>query len=427
MNYSSFKLNAITLRHAGKVLLLLFGLLFFGVESAVSQTSINTTDWVKLNVLSIDAHKFPQVVVSFNAKSGSGLPVNGITKNEIQLLEDGKSVKVANLKNVVINQPVYLSIVVDHSASMEEDAAKLYDKKGNPLYSIDANDKMITPAGYTSPLDNAKAAIKQFVSGFNTQKDFICVTGFGSEVDASLPITQDLQVIDNALNLMKPEGKTALYDAMMKGIEEVKDAKGIKALVVITDGQDNRSSANWKNTMQAATENNIPIYIIGLGEADKTILQQLADATHGVFFYANSSSSLHSIYTSISQKVQSVYQLEYTSPNLNSKFTTRDISLYADIQNATVVESWASFTLASVVTKTASLAQPAINEDKEAAESLPSVDFGDAKMNIYIPKKTVDNSYIIYGKVSVAALASVAAAIYVNRKAQKMSTRKQFS
>jgi VWFA-related protein len=427
MNYSCCKSNAITLRYPGKTLFLFFWLLFFGVELAVSQTAINTADWVKLNVLSIDPHKFPQVVVSFNAKSASGLSVNGITKNEIQLLEEGKSVKVANLKSVVIKEPVYLSIVVDHSASMQEDAAKLYDKKGNPLYSIDANDNMITPAGYTSPLDNAKAAIKQFVSGFNTQKDFISITGFGSEVDASLSITQNLQAIDNTLNLMKPEGKTALYDAMMKGIQEVKDVKGIRALVVITDGQDNRSSTNWKNVMQAAAKNNTSIYIIGLGEADKTILQQLADATNGQFFYANSSTSLYSIYTSISQKVQSVYQLEYTSPNLNSTSVTRDISLYADIQNATVVESWASFTLPSVSTKTVVLTQTTINEEKKIVEPLSTLPCNDAKMNACIPKKAIDNSYVIYGNVSVAALATVAAAIYVNRKAQKMSIRKQFS
>jgi Ca-activated chloride channel family protein len=186
---------------------------------------------------------------------------------------------VVSLEQISKNKPVNIGIVFDHSGSMQLDQAQLFDNNGNPLFSFDSNGQPILPVGYSAPIDNAKSAVKTFAQSFNSRKDFISVIGFSDRVDRVLPLTNDISKVSSIVDSMNADFSTALYDAMIEGIDKIKIANGVKVLVVLTDGQDNSYKFNWSDVIAKANQLEIPIYIIGLGDVNKdTLLHNFMNA-----------------------------------------------------------------------------------------------------------------------------------------------------
>jgi hypothetical protein len=213
------------------------------------------------------------------------------------------------------NKSFEISIVVDHSASMEEDPSQLYDKDGKKLYSIYANDNIVVPASYISPMENVQKALTGFVKAFDMKKDKIAMTAFSNSVDQEMNLTSNAKNIQQFLTSIKPQGKTALYDGMIKGIEKISaQSQSVKALVVFTDGQDNKSISNAEQVIYTALKSGVPIYIIGFGDVNTQALGQIADATNGRFYYTKSSMNLKDMYAMISDELKAYYHLIYQSP-----------------------------------------------------------------------------------------------------------------
>lgn len=267
----------------------------------------------------------PKVSVSFYAQYSTGVPIWNFSQKNVSVKENGKACKIIALKSKADSRPITVGLVIDHSKSMEEDPSQLYSKDGKPLFSYDDNDNIIVPIDYVSPLDYAKNAILNFTSQFNLGKDYIAVTGFSSTVDVKLPPTQSKESIQNIITKLEPNGRTALYDAIYNGLNQIEQTDGIKALVVLTDGHDNESKTKPDDIINLALKTGTSIYLIGLGNVAITELQSIADQTRGLFYHTNSAASLQEIYGNISKELNRGYELTYISPSTKSE--TRSISL----------------------------------------------------------------------------------------------------
>jgi Ca-activated chloride channel family protein len=279
---------------------------------------LSSQDTADLTILNIYPDSFPTVSVVFRAERRKGEPVWGLTKEKMKVNENGKPCQVISVEPISKHKPISLGIVIDHSGSMSYDALDIY---------VDPNSLQ------DAPIDHAKVAVKKFVAGFNNKKDKISIVGFSSFVDHILPLTQDTSIINKVVDSMYADDYTALYDAMMVGISQISNEGSLRVLVVLTDGQDNSSSASQNDVIQRALKEDIPIYIIGLGMVDNDTLQHLASKTHGQYFYTRSSSSLKDIYALISQRVQAYYDLIYTSDNIASGDSSRVIELSFDVDS----------------------------------------------------------------------------------------------
>lgn len=397
-----------------------FGCLLIMVNSS-AQNSQSTKN-VKLNILHIDAHLFPKVLVSFKADNQNGIPFWDLSNNKIIITDEGKNCTSLNLKQTISSKPIYLSIVVDHSGSMDEDHAQLYDKDGKPLFTIDKDDNMVVPDDYISPIDNAKNSIKQFASSFDTRKDFISITGFGTSVDKSLSLTHNENLINQAVENLKAEGKTALYDGMLQGIAQIKNSDGIKVLVVLTDGEDNTSKSKFTDVINLAVKENIPVYIIGLGDVNKTTLNQISEATNGLFFYTRSSTTLQSIYKMISERVQAVYQLEYISSNKNRGKNKRELNLSAALNNYSVTKDKRIYELTE--TTAASKISPPTKTDAEnkintniAQENVDRIKkISNPKITFQSFLSNEKDTFWIFGNIIVTVFLATFILIYKKRK-----------
>jgi hypothetical protein len=78
---------------------------------------------------------------------------------------------------------------------------------------------------------------------------------------------------------------TAIYDSVTTGIVNLCDQPGYKAVLLLTDGADNASSVTLDETIALAKANDVPIFVIGFGYADKYVLKRISEETGGAYIY----------------------------------------------------------------------------------------------------------------------------------------------
>ena len=376
-----------------KIFLLLKALVFS--LSAFAQTehvkgSLATADTADLTILNIYPDSFPNVSVIFKAETRKGEPVWNLTEEKMIVKENGQNCEVVSLEQVSKNKAINLGIVIDHSESMLFDFAQFFDSTGKFLFeNIPEN---VIREKYTAPIENAKSAVKTFVSLFNAQKDYICIIGFSKTVDIELPLTNDTSRINVAVDSMHADFSTALYDAMIAGIDRIKNAEGIKVLVALTDGQDNMSKARWNDVVDKANKEEIPIYIIGLGDANIDTLTLIANSTKGQLYYTRSSNSLNTIYAIISKNVQAFYDIIYRSPNFSSADSTRQIELSFETDSLFLIKN-------------------------PSVKNLPD------KVIAYLAKKEREKQYLLYGGITVVVIITSLVLMFYRKKGTQARTK----
>jgi VWFA-related protein len=185
-------------------------------------------------------------------------------------------------------------------------------------------------------LSDAKDAAKTFV-GFMTANDRAEVVSFASSVTVDQSFTNDKSALYNAIDNLYGTGWTALYDGIWKGLDDTNlETNERKAVIVLTDGQENWSSSEHgggsppdnSDVIGHAKKFNIPVYTIGLGlskgftvEEGVRIsrgfdpaedLEQIAEATGGEPFDTHTSTDLEHIYVQITQRMQQQYIITFT-------------------------------------------------------------------------------------------------------------------
>ena len=185
-------------------------------------------------------------------------------------------------------------------------------------------------------LSDAKDAAKTFV-GFMTANDRAEVVSFASSVTVDQSFSNDKSALYNAIDNLYGTGWTALYDGIWKGLDDTNlETNERKAVIVLTDGQENWSSSEHgggsppdnSDVIGHAKKFNIPVYTIGLGlskgftvEEGVRIsrdfdpaedLEQIAEATGGEPFDTHTSTDLEHIYVQITQRMQQQYIITFT-------------------------------------------------------------------------------------------------------------------
>ena len=313
---------------------------------------LSSSDSTELNIITTKPDEFPNISIVFEALK-NGKPTFGLDKNSIRVFEDDVRCQVVKLEEISVDMPINISLILDHSGSMAEDYSQLldtstgwyieevkfeYDSLGVP-YIIEY------PEGYVKPIDNAKKAILSFINNFNSTKDSIQLIGFSSRVDITSKFSINKEYLKNITNSINADSSTAFLDALEHGINELKGRKGINVILALTDGLDNSSHVNKRNIIKQAVKHKIPIFNVGLGAVDKPFLKSISNQTKGAFFYTKNSNSLVKIYEEIQQRIHSIYNLTYSSENLNLTDTNRKVEIQFDIDSIYLKKNTINVTL----------------------------------------------------------------------------------
>ncbi|HZR56773.1 MAG TPA: VWA domain-containing protein [Terriglobales bacterium] len=218
-----------------------------------------------------------------------GAPVANLAKDNFQLLEDGKSQKIAVFAK---ESALPLNIVLDIDTSLST-------RKDLPLELTSA---------------------RRFARAILRPVDAISLYGFSEIVSEVVPFTSDAKLIDHGIDRIRLGSATAMYDALYLGAHALEPRQGRKVMVVITDGGDTVSKVDYKEALRAAQEAEAIVYSIivvpieasaGRDIGGEHALIQLSEDTGGKYFYATSVTQLDEAFQKISDELRTQYLLAY--------------------------------------------------------------------------------------------------------------------
>jgi len=168
-------------------------------------------------------------------------------------------------------------------------------------------------------INRSHEALGKFIDSCHPDDDFFLV-GFSSGAKIIRDFTVDGHGIANALTLIEPDGQTALYDAAYIGVEKARQGRHKrKALIIISDGQDNNSRYTYQELRKIIKEADVQIYALGITDpgtddlaADgEAILEEIARTTGGRAFFPHNEVDLEDSITRIALELRHQYSLAY--------------------------------------------------------------------------------------------------------------------
>jgi Ca-activated chloride channel family protein len=249
------------------------------------------------------------VLVNATVTDRNNRPLTGLSSEHFLVFEDRVEQSIESFSSEDV--PLSVGIIFDVSGSMRQ------------------------------KLDVAREAVGTFLRTLTPSDEHLLVE-FNNSTRITQTFTTDISSLQNRLVFTPAGGMTALFDAVYRGLEAVaRDATNPKkALLLITDGQDNASRYNFGNLRDAVRESDVQIYAIGivdafnsglgLGQSGRAILRDIAEETGGLAFFPNSVYELEDIATRISIELKNQYVLGYISTNRETDGDWRNIQVRLD-------------------------------------------------------------------------------------------------
>jgi Ca-activated chloride channel homolog len=223
----------------------------------------------------------------------TGHSVQTLDKDAFHVYEDGVAQSIASFRHEDL--PVSLGILIDSSGSM-------YDKR----QAVD--EASLDLVKLSNPADEA------------------FVVDFSWEAFIDQDFTNDIDKLQQGLSYIKSSGGTAIYDALVASADYLsKNAKHPKqVLLVITDGEDNASSATLDQAIRRIQDFDGPvIYCVGLLFGDDTnkgesrharrVLETLSEQTGGQAYFPKSVKEVDEIAKEVANDIRTQYTIAYRS------------------------------------------------------------------------------------------------------------------
>jgi len=258
-----------------------------------------------------------QVPVSVPDKTGR--PVDNLKEENFTVFEDKVQQKIKLFHHEDV--PISLGLVIDNSGSMR------------------------------NKRERVNSAALSFVRESNPE-DETFIVNFDDSPYLDQDFTGSIGDLIDALDNIDTRGETALYDAIGLSLEHVvkEGHRDSKALLIISDGEDNKSKFKFEDVQKQLKETKVTIYAIGLLEENeehglfqappskraKQKLQQFAEATGGLAYFPKSLDEVEDLCKQIAHDLRNRYTLAYTPSNLKPDGSWREIKVVVNAPKAMV-------------------------------------------------------------------------------------------
>jgi len=185
-----------------------------------------------------------------------------------------------------------------------------------------------TSNSMNSTVDMARRSVRAFLDAGHVEDEYFLIE-FSDQPQLREDFTFDISRLNRNVTSSAPDGKTALYDAVYRAISKAQDGQHArKALLIITDGEDNNSRYSRGNLENYVRESGIQIYVLGIGSSfGKGVLRDLAGLTGGTAVFADSDDNLEDIARSLAREITNQYVLGYVSTNDDRNGSWREIQV----------------------------------------------------------------------------------------------------
>ena len=255
-------------------------------ESGPGALKVHPGSFIRMNV--------DLVLVPVTVTDPMNRLVTGLEKEDFQIFENNKDEKIRSF--AAEDAPVSIGIIFDLSGSM------------------------------TSKLMRARESILQFIKTANPQDEFF-VIGFNDRPELIEDFTSSVEDIQARLATVRSGHRTALLDAIYYGVTKMKDARHErKALLVVSDGGDNRSRYTEGEVRAQVRESDVEIYSIGIFDPNAAtpeerqgpmLLNELCEETGGRMFRVDDLSEMSDIAEKISTELRNQYVIGYSPKEMH--------------------------------------------------------------------------------------------------------------
>jgi VWFA-related protein len=257
-----------------------------------------------------------EVNVLFIATDKHGKFVRDLNQNDFSILDDHKPPQAIINFRKETDLPLHLGLLVDVSGSVD--------------------------SRFTFEQDAATSFLQRILrSGF----DKAFVAGFNNHSQMAQDFTDNYSRLYWAVHRLHNGGGTALYDAVYhackdKFLKDRPDRPVRKAIILVSDGEDNQSEVTRAQAIEMAQRSDVIIYAIstddsGLVLRGDRVLEQLADATGGRAFFPFKMKDITHSFAAIEDELRSQYVVSYKPADFDADGRYRSIeisSLKKDLQ-----------------------------------------------------------------------------------------------
>lgn len=311
------------------VIALLLGALLGSCLSAQNRPSQNQPEALPAGEEPIRV-QIDLVNILFSVYSKQAGNIGNLTQDRFKIYEEGKEQKIKYFTHET-DLPLTLGLLIDVSRSQEN------------LIGIEQN------------------AASQFFEEVIRPKDLAFVISFGADAELLQDYTSSHKLLQKALHGLKvnsdvggimPSGPvptisnprgTILYDAVyLAADQQLRGQVGRKALVLITDGDDQGSRYRIDQAIEAAQKADAILYSIyyvdrqfyaqagygmSFGGGGESYLRKMSEETGGRVFKVDSKHTLHDVFVELQNELRSQYAIAYqpTNPEKDGKFRRIEI------------------------------------------------------------------------------------------------------
>jgi Ca-activated chloride channel family protein len=237
------------------------------------------------------------VNVTISVTDPYGRFVTGLGKDHFEVFDDKVKQQIAHFTDE--DSPVSLGIVYDVSGSMKE------------------------------RINRSVRALRRFIETSHQDDDFFLIA-FNDRAKLIQDFTVSGDNILGHLMFVAPHGSTALYDAAYIAVEKVQQGRhSKKALLIISDGQDNNSRYTYKELRNRVKEADVQIYAIGITDPasdslagfGRSVLEEITRMTGGRAFFPNAYNEpeLVEICTRIALELRHQYSIGFYPTDVQSE------------------------------------------------------------------------------------------------------------
>ncbi len=231
------------------------------------------------------------VTLTLTVTDPYGRLVSGLPKNAFTIVDNNQPQEITFFSDT--DAPVSVGILFDVSGSMSgEKIAK------------------------------ARKALERFINTSHPSDEYFLIA-FNNRAQLLLDRTRNGEAVLEKLTLVKPKENTALYDAVYLGLERVtRGTHQKRALLIISDGQDNSSRYNFGEVRRLMKESDVVAYSVGiisgsdagsqLGMQGQAFLDELSSVSGGKAFYPTSDIEMDEIFERIALELRHQYSIGYT-------------------------------------------------------------------------------------------------------------------
>lgn len=243
------------------------------------------------------------VLVNATVTDASGKPAAGLKRSQFKVYEDGAPQEISIFETQ--ETPFAAVILLDTSGSMEQQVSL------------------------------ARSAAINFLDGLRAD-DMVAIYNFDTKISLVQDFSNSRDVAEKVFDL-KADGWTALNDAIFKAAQELeKRPEKRKAIIVLSDGADTKSSRSADKALKAASAANATIYTVDMSPLNSNAsgkmqnrgaLKNFSEKTGGIFIPTPGGSAMRQAFENIVKELGVQYTLGYQSTNPKKDGKWRTIEL----------------------------------------------------------------------------------------------------